>query len=62
MKQTPIAPFDLPEAQPFLLEGSETGYLFFHGFTSTPQSVREVAEKVHEISGATVYCLSLIHI
>tara|TARA_R110002072_G_scaffold269027_1_gene428126 strand:+ start:1892 stop:2650 length:759 start_codon:yes stop_codon:yes gene_type:complete len=56
MKQTPIAPFDLPEAQPFLLEGSDTGYLFFHGFTSTPQSVREVAEKVHEISGATVYC------
>jgi carboxylesterase len=56
MKQTPIAPFDLPEAQPFLLEGSDTGFLFFHGFTSTPQSVREVAEKVHEISGTTVYC------
>jgi len=56
MKQTPIAPFDLPEAQPFLLEGSDTGFLFFHGFTSTPQSVREVAEKVHKISSATVYC------
>ncbi|GAA6202130.1 MULTISPECIES: alpha/beta hydrolase [Rhodobacterales] len=56
MKQTPIAPFDLPEAQPFLLEGSDTGFLFFHGFTSSPQSVREVAEKIQEVSGATVYC------
>jgi carboxylesterase len=56
MKLTPIAPFDLPEAQPFLLEGSDTGLLIFHGFTSTPQSVREVAEKVHKFSGATVYC------
>ncbi|EDQ05849.1 Thermostable monoacylglycerol lipase [Sulfitobacter indolifex] len=56
MEQTPIAPFDLPEAQPFFLEGSKTGFLFFHGFTSTPQSVREVAHQVHATSGATVYC------
>ncbi|WP_339822833.1 alpha/beta hydrolase [Sulfitobacter dubius] len=56
MKQMPIAPFDLPEAQPFLLEGSDTGFLFFHGFTSTPQSVSNVAQHVHRISGATVYC------
>ncbi|MEY8799121.1 alpha/beta hydrolase [Leisingera sp. XS_AS12] len=56
MKQTPIAPFDLPEAQPFLCEGSDTGFLFFHGFTSTPQSVREVALQVHAASGATVFC------
>lgn len=56
MKHAPIAPFDLSEAQPFLLEGSDTGFLFLHGFTSTPQSVREVAHKVHVASGATVYC------
>jgi len=56
MKQMPIAPFDLPQAQPFLLEGSDIGFLFFHGFTSTPQSVREVALAVHAASGATVSC------
>lgn len=56
MKQMPIAPFDLPEAQPFLLEGSDTGFLFFHGFTSTPQSIREVAMQVQAVSGATVLC------
>lgn len=56
MENTSIAPFDSPEAQPFLLDGSNTGFLFFHGFTSTPQSVRDVAHKVHVASGATVYC------
>ncbi|MDF9301071.1 alpha/beta fold hydrolase [Tritonibacter mobilis] len=56
MKQARIAPFDLPETQPFLLDGNDTGFLFFHGFTSTPQSVREVAHQVHAASGSTVYC------
>lgn len=56
MTQTPIAPFDQPDAQPFLLEGGDTGFVFLHGFTSTPQSVREVAQHVHALSGATVHC------
>lgn len=56
MKLTSTSPFDLSDAQPFLLEGSDTGFLFLHGFTSTPQSVREVAHQVHAASGATVYC------
>jgi len=60
MKQTPMDPFDVPEAQPFLLEGSNVGFLFFHGFTSTPQSVREVAQNVHSLSGVTVHCPLLV--
>lgn len=56
MKQMHIDPFTLPETKPFLLEGNDTGFVFFHGFTSTPQSIREVAVQVHEQSGATVFC------
>lgn len=56
MKQMHIDPFNLPETKPFLLDGSDTGFLFFHGFTSTPQSIREVAVQVHDQSGATVFC------
>lgn len=56
MKQMQTDPFDLPETKPFLLDGNDTGFLFFHGFTSTPQSIREVAIQVHGQSGATVLC------
>ncbi|MEQ6203409.1 alpha/beta fold hydrolase [Sulfitobacter sp. HNIBRBA2951] len=56
MKQMHADPFTLPATKPFLLDGSDTGFLFLHGFTSTPQSIREVAVQVHETSGATVYC------
>src|SRR6056297_2823139 len=48
--------FESPEAQPFLLKGSQTGFLWLHGFTSTPQSIRRVGERVHDLTGATVFC------
>lgn len=56
MTMSQTADFDAPEAKPFLLEGSQTGLLWLHGFTSTPQSVRDVGEQVHDLTGATVYC------
>ena len=56
MTQLHTAPFNTPDTQPFLLEGGDTGFLFLHGFTSTPQSIREVAFQVHALSGATVLC------
>lgn len=54
-KMTP-PDFDALETQPFLLEGSQTGLLLLHGFTSTPQSVRHVGHRVHEMTDATVSC------
>jgi carboxylesterase len=45
---------DIPEARPFLLDGGDTGVLLLHGFTSTPQSVRDVGHALHGLSGATV--------
>ncbi|SEL59998.1 carboxylesterase [Roseivivax marinus] len=54
MDQTSQPAFDAPEAQPFLFEGGPTGVLMLHGFTSTPQSVRRVAQSVHDLTGATV--------
>ena len=39
---------------PFLLEGSRSGVLLLHGFTSTPQSVRYVGHQLHALSGVTV--------
>lgn len=48
--------FEAAEAKPFLLEGSQTGLLWLHGFTSTPQSIRDVGQRVHHATGATVLC------
>ncbi|MFT6659570.1 alpha/beta hydrolase [Maritalea sp.] len=39
---------------PFFLKGSTTGVLLLHGFTSTPQSVRYVGHRLHELAGVTV--------
>ncbi|WP_117396896.1 alpha/beta hydrolase [Maritalea myrionectae] len=39
---------------PFLIEGSSTGVLLLHGFTSTPQSVRYVGHLLHKLTGATI--------
>ncbi|QFT61320.1 carboxylesterase [Roseivivax sp. THAF30] len=46
--------FEEPDAQAFLFEGSTLGVLFLHGFTSTPQSVRTVARRLHDVTNATV--------
>lgn len=56
MTDTTASDFDAPETRPFLLEGSQTGLLLLHGFTSTPQSVRQVGERLHGLTGATVFC------
>jgi len=56
MTLSQLSNFDSPDAQPFLLEGSPTGFLWLHGFTSTPQSIRHVGERVHDLTGATVFC------
>ena len=45
---------DTDNPEPFLLEGLSAGVLLLHGFTSTPQSVRYVGHRLHELSGATV--------
>jgi len=50
MKQMPIA-HSTAQAQPFFSSGSDTGFLFFHGFTSTPQSVRESRPSVAQRQG-----------
>lgn len=39
---------------PFYLNGSGTGVLLLHGFTSTPQSVAYVGRELHAATGATV--------
>jgi carboxylesterase len=46
-----------PEFDPdtFLLKGSTTGLLLFHGFTATTLEVRELAEEIHTKLGWTVY-------
>ncbi|QFS84020.1 Thermostable monoacylglycerol lipase [Roseivivax sp. THAF40] len=54
MTQTERSLIEEPGAQPFLFEGSRLGVLFLHGFTSTPQSVRAVARRLHESTQATV--------
>ncbi len=45
---------DTNSPAPFLLEGSTSGVLLLHGFTSTPQSVRYVGHRLHQVTGATV--------
>lgn len=50
----PPAPFDAPDAQPFVLDGGATGVLLLHGFTSTPQSVCHLGHALHAGSGATI--------
>lgn len=42
-----------PESRPLSLPGNRTGVVLCHGFTSTPQSVREWAHAVHD-AGFTV--------
>jgi len=43
---------DVTEA--FELPGDATGVLLLHGFTSTPQSVRHVGHRLHQLGGFTV--------
>lgn len=42
------------DPKPFYLNGSKTGMLLLHGFTSTPQSVAYVGRKIHATTGATL--------
>ncbi len=42
-------------SEAFLLEGSSTGILLFHGFTATTLEVRGLAEEIHSQLGWTVY-------
>jgi carboxylesterase len=46
-----------PEFDPdkFILKGSSTGILLFHGFTATPLEVRGLADEIHSQLGWTVY-------
>lgn len=46
-----------PEYDPetFLLKGSSTGLVLFHGFTATTLEVRRLAEDIHASLGWTVY-------
>jgi carboxylesterase len=43
------------DPEPFLLKGSSTGILLFHGFTATPLEVRGLADEIHMQLGWTVY-------
>ncbi|RDI45924.1 alpha/beta hydrolase [Falsibacillus pallidus] len=42
-------------AEEFFFRGSETGILICHGFVGTPQSVRQIAEKIHKSTGCTIF-------
>ncbi len=42
-------------SETFLLEGSSTGILLFHGFTATTLEVRGLAEEIHSRLGWTVF-------
>ena len=41
-------------AEPFFYEGNQIGVLLSHGFTGTTQSMRFIAEQLHEEAGFTV--------
>lgn len=43
------------DSNAFLLKGSSTGILLFHGFTATPLEVRGLADELHSRLGWTVY-------
>lgn len=43
------------DSNAFLLKGSSTGILLFHGFTATPLEVRGLADELHSSLGWTVY-------
>src|SRR4030095_3322107 len=45
----------LPGAEPFTLEGGDTGVLLVHGFTGSPQGLRPWGEALHA-AGLTVHC------
>lgn len=42
------------DPKPFFLNGSKTGVLLLHGFTSTPQSVAYVGRQIQAATGATL--------
>ena len=42
-------------SETFLLEGSSTGIVLFHGFTATTLEVRDLAEEIHSRLGWTVF-------
>jgi carboxylesterase len=44
----------LPKAEPVFLHGNDTGFLFIHGFTSSPFEGRAICEWVHANYGFTV--------
>lgn len=49
-----------PQAQPFLLSGSnDTAVLFIHGFTASPSEVYPTALLLHEMNGCTINGLLL---
>jgi carboxylesterase len=43
------------DSKTFLLKGSSTGIILFHGFTATTLEVRGLAEEIHKRLGWTVY-------
>jgi len=45
----------LPGAEPFTLEGGDTGVLLVHGFTGSPQGLRPWGQALHA-AGLTVHC------
>jgi carboxylesterase len=50
-----MAPTEIiPGAESFLLEGNDVGCLVVHGFTSSPQMIRDCAEQLHRDGGFTV--------
>lgn len=42
-------------AEPFVLDGETAGVLVLHGFTGTPQSIREYGHLLHTMTGWTVH-------
>lgn len=44
----------MEDAEPFAFTGSDIGILVLHGFTGTPQSVREVGEQLHRQYGFSI--------
>lgn len=46
---------DINSPEAFKLNGSKQGILLIHGFTGTPQSVKWLGKRLHELTGATVH-------
>jgi carboxylesterase len=44
----------IPGAESFFLKGNDIGCLVIHGFTSSPQMIREYAEQLHREGGYTI--------